>query len=117
MSGTPPPADHGAALLELSGIGKTYAAPVLSGVSASFRAGEVHALLGANGAGKSTLSRIVAGLVRPSAGAMRFAGQAYAPADKRAAEACGVQIVQQELNLVPTLSVAENLLLTRLPRR
>jgi ribose transport system ATP-binding protein len=105
------------ALLELSGIGKTYAAPVLAGVDLAFRAGEVHALLGANGAGKSTLSRIIAGLVPPSAGTMRLAGQPYAPRDKQAAEAGGVQIVQQELNLVPTLSVAENLLLTRLPRR
>jgi ribose transport system ATP-binding protein len=104
-------------ILELSGIGKTYAVPVLSGVDLAIRSGEVHALLGANGAGKSTLSRIIAGLVVPSTGSMRLAGQAYAPADKRAAEHAGVQIVQQELNLIPTLTVAENLLLTRLPRR
>ena len=104
-------------VLELSGIGKTYAVPVLSDVDLTIRAGEVHALLGANGAGKSTLSRIIAGLVTPTVGSMRLVGQPFAPSDKRAAEVAGVQIVQQELNLIPTLTVAENLLLTRLPRR
>jgi ribose transport system ATP-binding protein len=110
-------ADPSTSLLELSGIGKTYAVPVLSEVDLTIRAGEVHALLGANGAGKSTLSRIIAGLVMPTTGSMRLAGASYAPTDKRAAEHAGVQIVQQELNLIPTLTVAENLLLTRLPRR
>jgi ribose transport system ATP-binding protein len=104
-------------LLVVDNIGKTYAVPVLSDIALTIRASEVHALLGANGAGKSTLSRIIAGLVTPTAGAMRLAGQPYAPIDKQAAEHAGVQIVQQELNLIPTLSVAENLLLTRLPRR
>ncbi len=107
----------GDVVLELTGVGKTYAVPVLAEVDLAIRRGEVHALLGANGAGKSTLSRIVAGLVTPSAGTMRLDGQTFAPADKRAAETAGVQIVQQELNLIPTLTVAENLLLTRLPRR
>lgn len=107
----------GTALLELTGVGKTYAVPVLAEVDLTIRRGEVHALLGANGAGKSTLSRIIAGLVTPTAGSMRLDGQPFAPVDKRAAEAAGVQIVQQELNLIPTLTVAENLLLTRLPRR
>lgn len=81
----------------------------------SFEAGSIHALLGANGAGKSTLVRMLAGLVVPSAGEMRFEGHEYAPGNKRMAERTGVEIVQQELNLIPTLSVAENLLLTRLP--
>ncbi len=105
------------ALLELTGIGKTYAVPVLAEVDLTIRRGEVHALLGANGAGKSTLSRIVAGLVTASAGSMRLDGRAFVPLNKRDAEIAGVQIVQQELNLIPTLTVAENLLLTRLPRR
>ncbi|HEX3134559.1 MAG TPA: sugar ABC transporter ATP-binding protein [Planctomycetota bacterium] len=108
--------DHGV-VLELTGVGKTYAVPVLAEVDLSIRRGEVHALLGANGAGKSTLSRIIAGLVAPTAGNMRLDGQVFAPSSKRIAETAGVQIVQQELNLIPTLSVAENLLLTRLPRR
>ena len=81
------------------------------------RAGEIHALLGANGAGKSTLCKIISGLVSATDGTMQLAGRPFMPANKQEAEAAGVEIVQQELNLVPTLSVAENLFLSRLPNR
>jgi ribose transport system ATP-binding protein len=110
--------DHDAlpAVLSVSGIGKTYAEPVLADVSLSLRAGEVLALTGENGAGKSTLSKIIGGLVEPSAGTMRLGGEPYAPASRTEAEALGVRMVMQELNLLPTLSVAENLFLNRLPR-
>ncbi len=104
-------------LLNVTGLTKRYAVTVLDNCQLQVRAGEIHALLGANGAGKSTMCKIVAGLVAPTSGSMSIDGVPYAPADKQAAEAAGVQIVQQELNLVPTLSVAENLLLTRLPAR
>ncbi|MCR1766124.1 Galactose/methyl galactoside import ATP-binding protein MglA [Burkholderia glumae] len=110
-------ATTGAPLLEVTGIGKTYAEPVLADVSLVLQAGEALALTGENGAGKSTLSKIVGGLVTPTAGAMRLAGGAYAPASRREAEALGVRMVMQELNLLPTLTVAENLFLNRLPRR
>ncbi len=90
---------------------------VLRNVSLDVRAGEIHALLGANGAGKSTLCKIISGLISPSDGTMQLAGANYAPQTKQQAEASGVEIVQQELNLIGTLSVAENLLLTRLPNR
>jgi ribose transport system ATP-binding protein len=89
--------------------------PVLDGCSLEFRRGQIHALLGANGAGKSTFVKSVAGLIKPSDGQMWLAGQRYAPRGKRDAESAGVQIVQQELNLIATLSVAENLMLSRLP--
>ncbi|CAB3781947.1 Galactose/methyl galactoside import ATP-binding protein MglA [Paraburkholderia ultramafica] len=110
--------DHDAlpAVLSVSGIGKTYAEPVLADVSLSLRAGEVLALTGENGAGKSTLSKIIGGLVEPSAGTMRLGGEPYAPASRTEAEALGIRMVMQELNLLPTLSVAENLFLNRLPR-
>jgi len=110
--------DHDAlpAVLSVSGIGKTYAEPVLADVSLSLRAGEVLALTGENGAGKSTLSKIIGGLVEPTAGTMRLGGAPYAPASRTEAEALGVRMVMQELNLLPTLSVAENLFLNRLPR-
>jgi ribose transport system ATP-binding protein len=104
-------------LLQGRGIGKTYATPVLAGVDFELRAGEVLALTGENGAGKSTLSKIVAGLVQPTAGALTLAGAPYAPASRQDAERLGVRMVMQELSLVPTLSVAENLLLGRLPQR
>jgi ribose transport system ATP-binding protein len=103
--------------LELNCICKTYATPVLRNVSFQLRPSEIHALLGANGAGKSTLSRIIAGLVHPTSGAMKMDGIDYAPIHKSEAEQRGVQIVQQELNLIDTLSVAENLFLNRLPHR
>ncbi|SAL68605.1 sugar ABC transporter ATP-binding protein [Caballeronia humi] len=104
-------------VLSVAGIGKTYVEPVLSGVSLDLRAGEVLALTGENGAGKSTLSKIVGGLVTPTTGTMTLAGGAYAPASRKDAEALGVRMVMQELNLLPTLSVAENLFLNRLPQK
>jgi ribose transport system ATP-binding protein len=90
---------------------------VLVDVDFELQAGEVHALVGANGAGKSTLARILSGLVRADAGSVTIDGRPHAPATRRAAEAAGVVIVLQELNILPTLSVAENLLLDRLPHR
>jgi ribose transport system ATP-binding protein len=104
-------------LLTGRGIGKTYATPVLAGVDFELHPGEVLALTGENGAGKSTLSKIVAGLVQPTGGALSLAGAPYAPASRKDAEKLGVRMVMQELSLVPTLSVAENLLLGRLPHR
>jgi len=105
-------------LLQTHGLSKRYGkVTVLSDVSLDVRAGEIHALLGANGAGKSTLCRIISGLIATSDGSMELAGANYAPETKQQAESSGVEIVQQELNLIGTLSVAENLLLTRLPNR
>jgi ribose transport system ATP-binding protein len=104
-------------LFATTSLTKVYAAVAVEDVSLEFRAGEVHALLGANGAGKSTFSRILAGLVQPTRGSMELNGREYAPASKADAEALGVQIVQQELNLIPTLDVAHNLFLNRLPHR
>jgi ribose transport system ATP-binding protein len=106
-----------APVLRVHGIGKTYAEPVLADVSLELQAGEVLALTGENGAGKSTLSKIIGGLVTPTTGSMTLGGAAYTPASRKDAEALGVRMVMQELNLLPTLSVAENLFLNRLPQR
>lgn len=108
-----PPRD----LLALQAIHKRYATPVLTDVHLQLRAGEVHALVGANGAGKSTLARIVAGITSPERGVMALGGQPYSPRDRRDADRLGVQMVMQELNLLETLSVAENIYLDRLPGR
>ncbi len=103
-------------LLSLTELTKRYGSvTVLDRCSVEIRGGEIHALLGANGAGKSTLVKIVAGLIFPSQGRMRLAGEVYSPNGKQDAESRGVQIVQQELNLIPTLTVAENMFLSRLP--
>ncbi|WP_136475517.1 sugar ABC transporter ATP-binding protein [Pseudomonas sp. DG56-2] len=104
-------------VLSVSAIGKTYAQPVLGDVSLSLRRGEVLALTGENGAGKSTLSKIIGGLETPSTGYMSYQGQPYLPGSRAAAERLGVRMVMQELNLLPTLSVAENLFLDNLPSR
>ncbi|MCW7538776.1 sugar ABC transporter ATP-binding protein [Aquabacterium sp. A7-Y] len=117
-SASAPPSDAASrAVLSLQGIGKDYAEPVLEGISLSLQRGEVLALTGENGAGKSTLAKIVCGLARPTRGSLQLDGRAYAPAARRDAERLGVRLVMQELGLVPTLSVAENLLLGRLPHR
>ncbi|MEN4825525.1 sugar ABC transporter ATP-binding protein [Pseudomonas sp. P39-UII1] len=104
-------------LLAANGLGKSYAQPVLGDVSLALRAGEVLALTGENGAGKSTLSKLISGLETPTTGHMSFRGQAYAPGSRSEAERLGVRMVMQELNLLPTLTVAENLFLDNLPSR
>ena len=103
--------------MTLTGIGKTYNEPVLSDISLTLHAGKVLALTGENGAGKSTLSKIIGGLTTPTTGNMIYLGQPYAPASRKEAEALGVRMVMQELNLLPTLTIAENLFLERLPHR
>jgi ribose transport system ATP-binding protein len=104
-------------LLALDNIGKTYVAPVLGGVALTIVPGQVLALTGENGAGKSTLSKIICGLEQATTGAMLLDGQPYQPASRTAAEALGIRMVMQELNLIPTLSIAENLYLNDLPHR
>jgi ribose transport system ATP-binding protein len=104
-------------VLRVSAIGKTYAQPVLGGIDLTLLRGEVLALTGENGAGKSTLSKIIGGLETPTTGQMQFLGEPYSPASRTQAEKLGVRMVMQELNLLPTLSVAENLFLDNLPRR
>jgi ribose transport system ATP-binding protein len=104
---TPPP------LLAARGVTKAFAAPVLEGVDLEVRPGEVHALVGENGAGKSTLSKILAGMLARDAGTLQLDGVAWSPTSRTEAESAGVRLVLQELNLVPTLSLAENVWLGR----
>jgi len=104
--------------LHAEGMVKDYpGARALDNVDFGLRAGEVHALVGENGAGKSTLMRLLGGIMRPTAGQMSLDGAPYAPASRHAAERLGIRFVMQELNLVPTLSVAENIFLDALPSR
>jgi len=106
-------------LLEMRGISKQYPGVVaLEGVDLEVRRGEVHILLGENGAGKSTLMKILAGAVRRDAGSIAIGGRLCGMESPRAAQAAGVSIIYQEFNLVPHLTVAENIFLGReLPSR
>ena len=105
-------------LLRLRGVGKRFPGVVaLKDVDLTVRAGEIHALLGENGAGKSTLIKVLTGVHAASDGEMFFAGQKVRPTSPKEAEALGISTVYQEVNLLPALSVAENLLLGRQPGR
>jgi ribose transport system ATP-binding protein len=73
--------------------------------------------VGSNGAGKSTFARIVCGLTNANSGDIRFSGRPHAPRSKREAEHAGIVMVLQELNVISSLSVAENIFLSRLPQR
>ncbi|MCX8157578.1 MAG: sugar ABC transporter ATP-binding protein [Verrucomicrobiae bacterium] len=111
-----PPREPNSPLLRAQGLTMDFGAVrVLHGVDLELQHGEIHALVGENGAGKSTLSRILAGLLTPTAGLMELNGLPYAPRRKRDAEQRGVRMVLQELNLIRTLSIAENLFLAHLP--
>jgi len=109
--------DSAAPVLTVEAVGKTYITPVLQGVNLTLRPGEVLALTGENGAGKSTLAKIICGLEPPSQGTMTLAGKVFLPSSRRNAESFGVRMVMQELSLIPTLTVAENLLLVEIPNR
>ena len=105
-------------LLLVSGIDKAFpGVQALSDVGFELRAGQVHALVGENGAGKSTLTRIIAGLETPDAGRMTLGAEPYQPKTRSGAETLGVRMVMQELNLIGTLTVAENIFIEQLPSR
>ncbi|HWA10672.1 MAG TPA: sugar ABC transporter ATP-binding protein [Opitutaceae bacterium] len=105
-------------LLAMRGIGKRFPGVVaLNGVDFSVRAGEIHALLGENGAGKSTLIKVLTGVYAADAGEITLGGRRIAPATPKDAERCGISTVYQEVNLVSSLSVAENIMLGRQPGR
>ena len=105
-------------LLNLRSIAKAFpGTQALNGVDFSLRAGEVHALIGENGAGKSTLIKIIAGLYQPDDGVIEIEGQTvefHSPADSLAHR---IKVVYQELDLVPDLSIAENVFLGNLPKK
>jgi ribose transport system ATP-binding protein len=105
-------------LVRLQGIGKRFAGvTALDGVDFDLQAGEVHAVCGENGAGKSTLMKIVSGQLVPCSGRILVRGRPVQFGSTRDAERQGIAMIHQELNLVPHLSVAENICLAREPRR
>src|SRR3954462_4085782 len=110
--------DPGPALLEVRGLSKSFGAlQALQQVDFTLRPGEIHALLGENGAGKSTLVKVVTGVFERDAGIVRLDGAEVVARSARAALDAGIATVYQEVNLLPTLSVAQNLYLGRQPTR
>jgi monosaccharide-transporting ATPase len=106
------------ALLGMRGIRKVFPGVVaLDGVDFNLRAGEVHALMGENGAGKSTLIKVLTGVYQRDGGNTELDGRSIDPRSTLEAETVGISTVYQEVNLVGTLSIAENILLGRQPRR
>jgi ribose transport system ATP-binding protein len=89
----------------------------LDDISVRFEGGKIHALIGKNGAGKSTLIRIFSGAVQPTSGQILVDGRPVVLRSPREAFGKGIATVYQELSLVPGLTVAENILLGRLPTR
>jgi simple sugar transport system ATP-binding protein len=104
--------------IKLTGIEKRFGAVrANAGASLEVAPGEIHALVGENGAGKSTLMRILAGLITPDAGTAMVDGRDVTGWRTSDAIAAGVGMVHQHFMLVPTLTVAENVVLGREPHR
>ena len=108
MSGSP--------VLQMKNICKSFpGVKALNDVSLNIYAGEAMALLGENGAGKSTLMKILSGVYTKDSGEMIFKGKPHAPKDPKDAMKKGIAIIHQELNLIPELTVAENIFIGREP--
>lgn len=103
-------------VLEMKGIHKKFAnVCALEGINLQLKKGEVHALLGENGAGKSTLIKVLGGIYKADEGQIIVNGEEASIPSVRAAQALGINIVHQEIVLVPHISVAENIFLGREP--
>ena len=104
-------------VLEVERVGKEFGAvTALSDVSLAFRAGEVLALVGENGAGKSTLMRIIEGVFPPTSGHIVADGAPAHFSGPRDAHDAGIRVIHQEPEIVPHMSVGENIFLGHLPR-
>ncbi len=105
-------------LLEMIGIQKYFpGVHALDNASLCVKKGEVHALVGENGAGKSTLMKILTGIHKKDEGVIRFRGQEIEASDPRHSQQLGIGIIHQELNLMPHLTVAQNIFIGKEPKR
>ncbi len=101
-------------LLQLKGIDKSFpGVKALSGATLNVYAGRVMALVGENGAGKSTLMKVLTGIYTRDAGSLLWLGQETTFNGPKASQEAGIGIIHQELNLIPQLSIAENIFLGR----
>lgn len=105
-------------ILALQNVTKRFPGVLaLDRVSFNLKRGEAHALCGENGAGKSTLMKVISGVYQADDGVLLYKGQECRFGSSVQAEAAGIAIIHQELNLIPHLSVAENIFLAREPKK
>jgi ABC-type sugar transport system ATPase subunit len=98
--------------LEVEGLARSFnGVPAVREVSFTARAGEIHALVGHNGAGKSTVVKLLSGQLVPDAGRILIRGEAVGFRSRQAAQRMGIALVDQELSVIPALTVQENMLL------
>ncbi len=103
-------------ILEMKNICKSFSGvKVLEDVCLSAKKGEIHAVVGSNGAGKSTLMKILCGLYKKDSGAIILDGEDVDFDSIRESKACGIEVVSQHIEFVEELSVAENLLMGKMP--
>jgi ribose transport system ATP-binding protein len=105
-------------LVAMEGIDKRFpGVHALDHCQFELRAGEVHVLVGENGAGKSTLMKVLAGIYAKDSGRIVYKGQEVDISSPRAAQQLGISMIHQELNLMPHLTVAQNIFIGREPRQ
>lgn len=105
-------------LISMENISKSFpGVKALDQVSFQLKAGEVHALLGENGAGKSTLMKVLTGVYHKDEGIIKINGKEVDIVDPKTAQELGISIIHQEFNLLPHLTVAQNIFIGREPRK
>ncbi|MEG2624498.1 MAG: sugar ABC transporter ATP-binding protein, partial [Clostridia bacterium] len=105
-------------ILEMQGISKAFpGVKALDDVSFQLKRGEIHALIGENGAGKSTLMKVLMGIYCPDAGGILLRGKPFQAENPKNAQENGISMIYQEFNLIPDLTVAENIFVAREPRK
>ncbi|MBN2617745.1 MAG: sugar ABC transporter ATP-binding protein [Spirochaetales bacterium] len=105
-------------LVEIRGLSKSFpGVKALDSVNFTLRRGEIHALMGENGAGKSTLIKVLTGLHKKDKGSIKVDGLDFESSSPMDASSKGISTVYQEINLVPNLSVAENIFIGRQPMK
>ncbi len=111
-------AQNGEVLLKMEGIEKIFpGVHALNNCRFELKRGEVHALVGENGAGKSTMMKVLTGIYKRDGGTIEYKGREISLSSPEEAQAIGIGIIHQELNLMPHLSVAENIFIGRQQRR
>jgi simple sugar transport system ATP-binding protein len=105
-------------LLEIRGLSRSFpGVKALDAVDFTLRKGEIHALMGENGAGKSTLIKVLTGVHKKNSGSIKFCGKEFEASSPMDAASKGISTVYQEINLLPNLSVAENIYIGRQPKK